>query len=76
MTTVFDAKPYGSFIEIKSSFGRKELHSMNQDSNFLGGSFSNGDNVKATIQFRGPIGDPSILISIAPELLHQSNKTS
>ena len=30
---------------------RKELRRMNQGSNFLGGSFSNSDNVRAPIQF-------------------------
>ena len=29
-----------------------ELHRTNQGSNFLGGSFSNRDNVRAPIQFR------------------------
>ena len=31
---------------------RKKLHRTNQGSNFLGGSFSNRDNVRAPIQFR------------------------
>ena len=82
MTTVFDAKPYGSLIEIKSNCGRKKLRRMNQGSNFLGGSFGNGGNVEAPIQFRrervdfSSRRDPSIFTSIAPELLHQSNKIS
>ena len=48
MTTVFHVKPYGRFIQIQSN-----LHRTNQGSNFPEGSFSNGDNVKAPIQFRG-----------------------
>ena len=52
MTTVFHAWPYGRFIEIQSNLRRKKLHRTNQGSNFLGGSFSNRDNVRAPIQFR------------------------
>ena len=32
---------------------RKKLHRINQGSNFLGGRFSNRDNVRAPIKFRG-----------------------
>ena len=53
MTIVFHAKPCGRFIEIKNNFDRMELHRMNQRSNFPGGSFISGDNVRAPIQFRG-----------------------
>ena len=63
MTTVFHAWSYGRFaeiqsslgrkkVEIQSSLGRKKLHETNEGSNFLGGRFSNRDNVKALIQFR------------------------
>ena len=52
MTTVFHAWPYGRFIEIQSKFRRKKLHRTNEGSNFLGGSFSNRDNVRVPIQFR------------------------
>ena len=52
MTAVFHTWPYGRFIEIQSNLRRKKLHRMNQGSNFLGGSFSNRDNVRAPIQFR------------------------
>ena len=52
MTTVFHAWPYGRFIEIQSNLRRKKLHSTNQGSNFLGGSFSNRDSVRAPIQIR------------------------
>ena len=51
MKIVFHAWPYGIFIEIQSNLRRKKLHRMNQSSNFLGGSFSNRDNVRAPIQF-------------------------
>ena len=52
MTTVFREWPYGRFIEIQNNLRRKKLHRTNQGSNFLGGSFSNRDNVRATVQFR------------------------
>ena len=51
VTTVFHAWPYGRFITIQSNPRRKKLHGMTQGSNFLGGSFSNRDNVRALIQF-------------------------
>ena len=47
MTTVFHA---WGFIEIQSNLRRKKLHRTNQSSNFVRGSFSNTDNVKALIQ--------------------------
>ena len=47
MTTVFYALPYGGFVEIQSN-----LHRINEVGNFLGGSFSNRDNVRAPIEFR------------------------
>ena len=53
MTTVFHAWRYGRFIEI-------QLYKMNQGSNFLEGSFSNRDHVRASIQFRRK-SQPSIL---------------
>ena len=52
MATVFHAWLYGIFIEIQSNLKGKKFHRMNQGSNFLGGSFSNRDNVRALIQFR------------------------
>ena len=52
MTVAFHTWLYGRFIEIKSNLRRKKLHRMNQGSNFLGGSFSNRDNVRSPIQFR------------------------
>ena len=52
MTTVFHAWPYGRFIGLQSNLRRKKLHKTNQGSNFLRGSFSNRDHVRAQIQFR------------------------
>ena len=52
MTTIFHAKPYGTFIEIKSNLKGKKLHRTNQSSHFLGGSFSDRDSVRAPIQLR------------------------
>ena len=49
MATVFHARLYGRFIEIKSSLRRKKLHRMNKGSNILGGIFSKRD-VRAPIQ--------------------------
>ena len=49
MTTVFHARQYVTFIEIKSNSRGKKLHKMSQGSNFLGGSFGNGGNLKAPI---------------------------
>ena len=50
MTTVFTL--YGRSMEIKSNFKRKSLHIINQGFNFLRGSSSNKNNVRAPIQFR------------------------
>ena len=47
MTTVFRARPYGRFVEIKST---EEINF--KDFNFLGDSFSNTSNVRGPIQFR------------------------
>ena len=52
MTTVSHAWAYGRFIDIHDNLRGKKLHRANQDSNFLGGSSSNRDNVRAPIQFR------------------------
>ena len=52
MTTIFHAWPDGRFIEIQSNLRRKKLHRMNQGLNFLRGSFSNTDKVRALIKFR------------------------
>ena len=48
MTIVFHARLHGRFIEIQSNLWRKKLYRTNQSSNFLGGSFSNRDSVRAT----------------------------
>ena len=52
MTTVFHAWLYVRFIEIQSNLRTKKLHRTNQGSNFLGGNFSNRNNLRAPIQFR------------------------
>ena len=49
VTTVFEAWVYGRFIEIQSNLRRKKLHRTNQGFNFLGGSFSNRDNISALV---------------------------
>ena len=88
MATVFPAWSYGRFIEIPSNLMRKKLRRTNHSMNFLGGSFSNRDNVRAPIQFRregqsqhlnddfSSRTDLSIFTSIASVLLDWSNKTS
>ena len=53
MATVFQTRPSGRFIEIKSQLRRKKLYRTNQGSNFFGDSFSNRDNLGVLIQFRG-----------------------
>ena len=52
MTTTLPARPCRRFIKIQSNLRRKKLHRTNQGSNFLGGSFSNRNNVRTSIQFR------------------------
>ena len=52
MKAVFHIWLYGRFIEMQRNLRRKKLHRTNQGSNFLGGSFSNRDNVRVPIQFR------------------------
>ena len=53
MTTEFQPWPYGRFVEIHSNLRRKKLHKTNQGSDFLGGIFSNTNNARALIHFRG-----------------------
>ena len=50
--TVFHAWSHGRLVEMQINHRRKKIHRMNQGSNFLKGSFSNRDNVRASIQFR------------------------
>ena len=50
MTTV--VSPYGRFIKIQSNLRREKPYRKTQGSNFLGGHFSNRDNVRVPIQFR------------------------
>ena len=87
MTIVFHAWSYGRCIEIQSNLMRKKLHRMNQGFNFIGGSFTNRNNVRAPIQFRrerqakhlkdefSSRTDQAIFTSIAPALL-MWNETS
>ena len=54
MTLIFDASPYGRFIEIeRATSGEKKFHRATQGSNFLKGGISNSnrDNVRDPIQF-------------------------
>ena len=43
---------YGRFMEMQINLRRKKLHRTKEGLNFLEGSFSNLDNVRAPIQFR------------------------
>ena len=52
MTSLFHARPYGRFKEIQNNLRRRKVYRTNQGCNFLGGSFSNRDTVRAPIQFR------------------------
>ena len=52
MPTVFHVRLYGRFKEIQNNLRRKKLDRANQGPNFLRGSFSNRDNVRALIQIR------------------------
>ena len=66
---------------------RKKLRRMNQGSNFLGGIFSNRDNIRAPIKFQEKVNpsilkndfssrtDPSIFTSVAPMLFDWLHKT-
>ena len=47
MAIVFHARPYRRFIETQTKLRRKKLYSTNKGSNFLAGSFSNRDNIRA-----------------------------
>ena len=88
MTAVFHARLYGRFIEIQRNLRRKKLHRTNQGSNFLGGSFSNRDNVRVQSNVDKKVNPsifkddfssrtgPFLFTSIAPELLDQSKETS
>ena len=52
MTKVFHTWSNGRFIKKQSKLRRKKLYRKNQGSSFLGGSFTNKDNVTVPIQFR------------------------
>ena len=44
---------YDQLIERKSNLRRKKRHRMKQGSNFLGGGFSNKDNIRVPVQLTG-----------------------
>ena len=46
MTTVLYILMYGRFIDIQSKLRKKKIHRKNHGSNFLGGNFSNRDNIR------------------------------
>ena len=89
MTKVFHASPYPpKFIETKSNFRKKVFNRTNHRSNFLGGSFSNHNNLRAPIQFtnerqsQNPRDDftsrkdVSIFKLLAPESIDWSNEAN
>ena len=82
MVTVFHAWLYGKFVEIQSNLRRKKLYRTNQGSNFLGGSFGNKYNVRATIKFTRESRPKHLKRffpqeqTIAPVLLDWSKETS
>ena len=50
MKSVFSARTV-RFTDVKSNLRKKKVHRTNQGFNFLRGSFSNRDSVRALIQF-------------------------
>ena len=90
MTKIFNGRLYGRFVEIQiqvqSNLKRNKLHRTNQGSNFLGGRFSNRDNVTApNLEDKDnpsllkdsffSKADPSTTMSLARVLLDRSNET-
>ena len=85
---MFHTWSYGIFVDIHSNLRRKKIHRTNERSNFLVGTFSSQDNVRAQIQFRNESqpqhlkrwfflrNRPSIFTSIAPAFLDKLNETS
>ena len=86
--TVFSAWSYHKFTEMQSNLGRKKLDRANQGPNFLGGSFSIGDNLRLQSSLELKVNpsilkndftsrtNPSIFTSIEPVLLYRSIETS
>ena len=86
MATIFQARPYGRFLDIKCNCKRKKLDGTNQGSTYLGGRFINRDNVRSQLNLVEKVNpnilknyfssktDLSIFTSIAPELLDLSNE--
>ena len=65
-------------MEIQSNLRRKKLHRTNEGSNFLGGSFSNRDNVRPSIELEEKV-NPSILkdyFSLRTPIYFHINNTS
>ena len=52
--------PYCRFIEVQNNLAGKKFHRTNQESNFLGGSFSNRGIVRAQSNLEKKV-NPSIL---------------
>ena len=83
MTTVFHERPYGTFIERKSSLRKKKLHRTNHTTRIFLKVVLEHQSVQRRkivpayyqITFSGK-KDPSIFTPIATELLNRSNKTS
>ena len=78
LTTVFHARLYGRFIDIKTKFRRKKLHRMYQGSNFLEMQFNLEKKGSPSIlkDYFSSRTDPFIFTSIALKLLDQASKTS
>ena len=78
MAIVFHARPYRRFIETQTKRRRKKLYSTNKGSNFLVGSFSNRDNIRAPSNLEekeNPRIHSCIFTPIASVLLEWSNGT-
>ena len=86
MTTVFHVRLFVKFIETNSNFKGKKLDRTNQDSNFRGGSFSNGDNKEPQSNLEekdhrilkdvSSRTHPPVITSITPQLLNWSYESS
>ena len=51
MTNIFHSRPDTRVIEI-SITSRKKIHSNNQGTHFIKGSFINGDNIRMPVKYR------------------------
>ena len=59
MTVTLCKGSYDSSVEIKSKLRRQELHRQKQGSKFIKSTFSNRDNKRGLIQFRGERQPPT-----------------